>query len=154
MERTSPSPLAQAFAALFDLLIAALAEHADEHPLLAPGIRASMRRIEQLAKKLDRMVAEWDAAKSTQAKQPPRKAGISLPPSRSKSRRMAPTRRSEATPSFRRSIPIWNPATIPRAPPRAPPLPDSRPALQNLRGQTGHSGAAPMYPRRSPRKCA
>jgi hypothetical protein len=151
MERTSPSPLAQAIAAIFDLLIAALAEHAAEHPLLAPGIRASMRQIEQVAKKLDRMVAEWEASKSTQAEQPTRRAGFSPPPSLTKAIRTARMCRSKATPSRRRFIPMWDPARIPRAPPRAPPLPDSRPSRQELRGQPGQSGAAPMY---TPRTCA
>jgi len=57
-------------------LIAALAEHAAEHPLLAPGIRATIRQIEQTARKLDRMIAEWEATKSTE---PTRRAGFSLP---------------------------------------------------------------------------
>ena len=150
MERTSPAPLAQAIAAIFDLLIAALAGHAAEHPLLAPGIRASMRQIEHLARKLGRMVAEWEASKSTQAQQPTRRAGFSPPPSLTKAIRMAWMCRSEAAPSRRGSIPMWNPATVPRTP-RAPPLPDSRPARQNLRGQPGQSGAATMY---TPRTCA
>ena len=121
MERTSPSPLAQALAALFTTLIAALAEHAAEHPMLAPGIRASIRQIEQLAKKLDRMAAEWEAAQTTT--QTPR-AVSRPPPSCAKAIRLAARRRGPTAPFPRRCATMRNPS-----PPRAPPLPDSaRPA--------------------------
>ena len=157
MERTSPSPLAQAFAALFTALIAALAEHAAEHPLLAPGIRASMRELEKLAKKLDRMVAEWEATRSTLTKQPPRSAGVSLPPSRTQAIRKATTRRREAMPSRRRPAAMWNPASAPRAPPhpdsappRAPPTPNPRPESRKTPPDSLRPGARRMYPVQPP----
>lgn len=153
MERTSPSPLAQAIAAIFDLLIAALAEHAAEHPLLAPGIRATIRQIEQTAKKLDRMIAEWEATKPTQAQNPTRRAGFSLPPSRAKANHMKMERRREAMASLRLSVPMWNPATAPRAPPhpesappRAPPTPETRPKPEKLPRNPLRPGAAGAYP--------
>ena len=51
------TPLGQALAAIIATLIAALAEHAAEHPVLAPGLRATIRRLETLSAKLDALVA-------------------------------------------------------------------------------------------------
>jgi hypothetical protein len=159
MERTSPSPLAQAIAAIFDLLIAALAEHAAEHPLLAPGIRATIRQIEQTAKKLDRMIAEWEAAKPTQTsiRTRTRRAGFSLPPLRAKPIRMQTRRQGEAASSLRLSVSMWNPATAPRAPPRpesapprAPPAPESCPKRPKLPRKSLRPGARRMYPVQPP----
>ncbi len=58
------SPLGQAIAAIIALLIAALAEHAAEHPMLAPGLRAAIRRLETASHRLQAMVAEWEAIQS------------------------------------------------------------------------------------------
>ena len=129
MERTSLSPLAQALAALFTTLIAALAEHAAEHPMLAPGIRASIRQIEQLAKKLDRMAAEWEATRTITRTHKP---GRSLPPSRAKATRPAARRRGPTAPSPRRCAPMRNPSAAPRAPPRPKSARPARPHVQKL----------------------
>ncbi len=153
MERTSPSPLAQAIAAIFDLLIAALAEHAAEHPMLAPGIRATIRQIEQTAKKLDRMIAEWEATKATQAQNPPR---------RKQAIHMETERRRERMASLRLSVSMWNRLPFaPRAPsgpawrrhaasPRAPPTPDSCLMPEELPRKTLRPGARRAYPSLTP----
>ena len=57
------SPLGQAFAAIIAMLIAAIAEHAAEHPMLAPGLRATIRRLESIAARLEAMVAAWEAGR-------------------------------------------------------------------------------------------
>ena len=155
MHPNPTSPLGQAFAAFFALLIAAIAEHAAEHPLLAPGLRAAIRRLEKLAHRLDAMIAEWEASRTQPHPKRPRHPAFRA-------------RQGIAAPDLRPPIPIRNPATIPRASrratiprasrrattPRAPPLPDSRRSRQELRGQPGQSGAAPMYTPRHRRPCA
>ena len=55
------SPLAQAFAAFFAMLIAAIADHAAEHPVLAPGLRATIRQLEKIATRFDALVARHAA---------------------------------------------------------------------------------------------
>jgi hypothetical protein len=143
MERTSPSPLAQAIAAIFDLLIAALAEHAAEHPLLAPGIRATIRQIEQTARKLDRMIAEWEATIPTQTEARTRgagRAGFSLPASRTTAIRMKTERRSEAAPSLRLSVSTWNRLPSARAPPAR-----LAPCARTTPPDSLRPGAAPTY---------
>ena len=109
MERTSPSPLAQAFAALFAALIAALVEHAAEHPMLAPGIRASIRKLEKLSKQFQAMAAAWEEHQKTG----PTRARFTPP----QPRRAPPVQRGTPVASPRRGAVTWNPATAPRAPP-------------------------------------
>jgi hypothetical protein len=112
-----------------------------------------MRQVEHLARKLDRMVAEWEATKSTQPKHPTRRAGFSLPPCRTKSIQMATRRRSEAAPSRRPAVAMRNPASAPRAPPhpdsappRAPPTSNPRPESRRTPPDSLRSGARRMYP--------
>lgn len=107
MHPAPASPLGQVIAAIIDLLIAALTEHAAEHPLLAPGCRASIRRLEKISHKLQAMVAEWEA---TQTQTPNRKKGVSPPP-----HRPPPARQGAPAPSPRPAIAAWHPA---RGPPQ------------------------------------
>jgi hypothetical protein len=138
MHPTPTSPLGQVIAALIDLLIAALTEHAAEHPLLAPGCRASIRRLEKLSGKLQAMVAEWEA---TQPKAAPRSAGRSPPPYRAQKPAQAihmTTKRRRDVASLRLSDFMRNSTGSARAPPRrsphprAPPSPAARPAPEKL----------------------
>ena len=62
MTLPAQTPLGQALAAIIAILIAALAEHAAEHPVLAPGLRATIRQLEGIARRFDAMVAEWQSA--------------------------------------------------------------------------------------------
>ena len=114
------SPLGQAFAAIIALLIAALAEHAAEHPMLAPGLRAAIRKLEKLSKQFRAMAADWESTRTT----PTRRAGFTPPPRRHPPRRPA-IRRGTAVSAPRRRVAIATPATAPRAPPA--PAPRIRP---------------------------
>ena len=60
------SPLGQAIAAIIAMLIAAIAEHAAEHPMLAPGLRAAIRRLETLSRRLEAMAAAWETGQSAE----------------------------------------------------------------------------------------
>jgi hypothetical protein len=139
MHPAPTTPLGQAFAAIIHLLIAAIAEHAREHPLLAGGCRASIRQLEKLARRFDAMVAEWQASQAE-----PRRPGVSPPrrpaPRSRQATRMVTQRRSEA-PSRARCVAIWN--RLPSA--RAPPASAMRPVVPETPPGTPRTGAAPMY---------
>ena len=134
MQPQPHSPLAQAFAAFFALLIAAIAEHAAEHPVLAPGMRASIRQLEKLARRLETLIAEWEAARQAEP------AGTARPHPRPTIRRPP-----QAAPPPRASAFMRPRGAIARAPPRAPPglspAHPRAPPTPDLR---------PVHPRRSP----
>ena len=124
MPITQDSPLAQAFAAFFAMLIAAIADHAAEHPLLARPLRASIRRLEACAAKLQSLIHAWE-----QDRLPARRPRAALPrptaagrpclrsaPRRAPRRRGAPVR---APPADARTLPE-------RCPSRRAPAPDQR----------------------------
>ena len=125
MHPAPQSPLGQALAAIIALLIAALAEHAAEHPMLAPGLRASIRRLEKLSKQLRAMAAEWEAHQTS----PASRAGT-RPPPRASTPRTTRKGRSEPAPA-RRPAAMRNRATAARAPP-APTRPTPCPAPPEL----------------------
>jgi hypothetical protein len=102
------SPLGQALAAIIELLIAAIAEHAREHPMLAWGCRASIRQLEKLIRRFDAMVQEWQA---TQSQKPTRRAGFS-PPRPTHAIPLPPKHEGEPA---RRPVALWNPARAPPA---------------------------------------
>ena len=77
MPHPARTPLGQALAAIIAILIAALAEHAAEHPVLAPGLRATIRQLEQIARRFDAMVAEWQATRDRPPRAHPRTRSLS-----------------------------------------------------------------------------
>ena len=119
MHPAPTTPLGQALAAIIQLLIAAIAEHAREHPMLAGGCRASIRQLEKLAIRFDAMVQEWQAD-SRMPRTPPKH-----PPRPKQATRMATERRSEH-PSRRRSVAMSNRVPSARAPPPTCPAPRPR----------------------------
>ena len=158
MHPAPTTPLGQAFAAIIALLIAALAEHAAEHPVLAPGCRATIRQLEKLARRFDAMAAEWQA---TQSQTLNRRSGFSRlrPPgtrrrsrcSRAKSR---PRARFAALP--RRARPPHAPPCPARAFARAFPRPLSVPRPPKLPGEPAEAEPHPRTPPRAvarPRGC-
>ena len=115
MHPAPTTPLGQAIAAIIAMLIAALAEHAAEHPMLAPGCRASIRQLEKLARQLDAMVAEWEATRHTPP--PHRRKAKHAMPSRQHTRRLsACARRLGVLPPHRASA-LCNRLPAARAPP-------------------------------------
>ena len=93
MSSEPTSPLAQAFAALIAMLIAAIAEHAAEHPMLAPGCRATIRQLQALAEKLAAMVAAWEAGRPIPShRRPKARRHTPKPPLHPKSVQRAPHR--------------------------------------------------------------
>ena len=111
MEKAPAPPLDQALAAIIDLLIALIADLAAEHPLLAPGLRASIRQLEKLSRSLQAMVAEWQATRH----QP-----------RLHARRRPKTPHTRTAPGIRQNRPHQTSARPARKPlraayPRAPP---------------------------------
>ncbi len=106
------SPLAQAFAAIIAMLIAAIAEHAREHPMLGGPCRASIRQLEKIAKRFEALANEYEASRT----QPRRRAHVSAPPPphtlHITPQRPRPLRARRRTPVY----PRQNPA---RAPPPA-----------------------------------
>jgi hypothetical protein len=141
MQHIPATPLGQALAAIIQILIAAIAEHAREHPMLAGGCRASIRQLEKIARRFDAMVADWQASQAT-----PR---TPKPPTRPQQAIQLTTKRRSEQPPLRRGAAMANRAPSARAPPglhpRAPPTPATRPA-PTLRSP-GHprTGGARMY---------
>ena len=136
MHPAPTSPLGQAFAAFFAILIAAIAEHAAEHPLLAPGLRASIRRLEKLSRQLQAMAADWEASQAE-----------SNPTVGPASARHAPATRPDSDtatpyPLAPLPIPIRNRATAPRA----PPTPNHAQRPKELPRKPLRPGARRMYP--------
>jgi hypothetical protein len=109
MHPAPTSPLGQAFAAIIHLLIAAIAEHAREHPLLAGGCRASIRQLEKLARRFQALADEWHQHQ-TQPRLP-------APPRRPTPGVRPRTSRHGKARSRRRAIAMGNRAPAARAPP-------------------------------------
>ena len=110
------SPLAQAFAAIIAMLIAAIAEHAREHPMLAGGCRASIRQLEKLSRRFEAMANEWHQHQSH-----PRKPGTRPPPPpkhRPRQESHMATHRRREDPSRRRCAVMCVRMPAARAPPR------------------------------------
>jgi hypothetical protein len=157
MHQAPASPLGQVIAAIISLLIAALTEHAAEHPLLAPGIRASIRRLEKLSIKLQAMVADWEA---TQSPERTRRPGDRPPQPHQNTKHSAPSRKAPgraaghawrlgalASKHARAPVAISNGVPSARAPPaRAPPRLTDAPRPKKLPRNPLRPGAAPAYP--------
>jgi hypothetical protein len=106
MTQEPASPLGQAFAALIALIIAALAEHAAEHPVLAPGLRVTIRQLEKLAREFQALADRYENP------QPKRRRRPALWPPRPHLHNLAP---------YARALPARTPAHVRRTPARAPP---------------------------------
>jgi hypothetical protein len=123
MHPAPTTPLGQAFAAIIAMLIVAIAEYAAEHPLLAPGLRATIRQLEAMSKRFDAMVAEWQAntPRSPRRRTGPRtRRGRHTRPASARHPRPAPPSR------VRRLLPFST------AGPRAPPYPKTAHLLPQL----------------------
>jgi hypothetical protein len=136
MQHIPATPLGQALAAIIQILIAAIAEHAREHPMLAGGCRASIRQLEKLIRRFDALAAEWQASQAASAppdaaRRPPSRPGLAPPTA---------ARRGEAC-SPRRAAVMR--ARVPPA--RAPPTPAAHPAPLRPPPEPFRTGAAPMY---------
>ena len=57
------TPLDQAIAALIAMIIAAIADQAAEHPLLAPRLHATIRQLEETSLRLQTLAREWQATR-------------------------------------------------------------------------------------------
>ena len=100
------TPLGRALAAIITTLIAALAEHAAEHPVLAPGLRATIRQLEKLAREFQALADRYENP------QPKRRRRPALWPPRPHLHNLAP---------YARALPARTPAHVRRTPARAPP---------------------------------
>ena len=132
MPRTPATPLDQALAAIIDLLIALIAEHAAEHPMLAPGLRASIRQLEKLSRSLQAMVAEWQATRH-QPRRP-----------RAGTRRRKNASHTRIAPTAPRRLPD-SPARGPYTHARAPPGCQAWPAHVPTSPGSRRTGAARAY---------
>jgi hypothetical protein len=110
MQHIPATPLGQALAAIIQILIAAIAEHAREHPMLAGGCRASIRQLEKIARRFDAMVLEWQAD-----------SRMPRPPPRPKPATRTATRRRRKRVFLRRCVVMWTRVPSARAPPRSCP---------------------------------
>jgi hypothetical protein len=106
------SPLAQAFAAIIAMLIAAIAEHAREHPMLGGPCRASIRQLEKIAKRFEALANEWHQSQTETRPNPPKPR----PPGARLAIHMETKRRRKEA-SLRLCVVMWNPRPPARAPP-------------------------------------
>jgi hypothetical protein len=102
------SPLAQAFAAIIAMLIAAIAEHAREHPMLGGPCRASIRQLEKISRRFEALANEWHQSQTETRPNPPKPR-----PSGARQTIHMETKRRRDDSCLCRCIVMWNP----RAPP-------------------------------------